>query len=222
MPTIANTLTVPFASTTLAALALVTTLTLAGSDSVYAQSTIRFLGVHAGKANLTIDRKRVLLAPGEFSPSGIELVSVDSQTAVVRIDGDSYRLDRRSTTPQRLDEQVVIERRNGMFFTPGQINGKSADFIVDTGASHVVLSAADARRLRIRYSTHEPIRVNTASGWELAYRVQLDSVAVGDIVLSQVPALVVRGKAPIKPLLGMSFLTQIEFSQSGSRMVMRR
>ena len=109
-----------------------------------------------------------------------------------------------------------------MFYVSGRVNGKPTGFIVDTGASHVVLSGEEARKLGLRYTTHKPVRVHTASGRDLAYEISLDSVSIGGIVLSNVPALITRGRAPGVGLLGMSFLQQLRVTQEGETMQIRR
>lgn len=183
---------------------------------------VRFNGLHGGKANLLIDRRRVVLGAGETSDEGLRVEAVSAAQVVFRIDGRGYRLERGAAQSTALREEVVIERQRGMFFTPGEVNGQRVEFIVDTGASHVVLSQVDARRLRLRYSTHEPVRVQTASGAELAYPLTLESVAVGDIVQAEVSALIVRGKAPSRPLLGMTFLRELRFTQTGDSLIIKR
>ena len=45
---------------------------------------------------------------------------------------------------------------------------------------------------------------------------------VGDIAQSGVPGLVVRGAAPARPLLGMSFLGELRFTQTGSQLILQR
>ena len=94
------------------------------------------------------------------------------------------------------------------------------DFIVDTGASHVVISADRARKLGLRYDRRKPIKVVTASRTETAYQVTIASVSVGGIFNNEVKALVTRGKFPSTVLLGMSFLGSLQMRQEGSRLVL--
>lgn len=207
----------------LARLSLVIVLLAGVSASVFAQVDIgiRFMGMHGGKANLRIDRKPALLDPGQ-TYEGIKLLSVTPKTAVLRINRKSFVLRKGAKTAKRLADEVVIENTRGMFFVEGRVNGKRTPFVVDTGASHVVLSGAEARRLRLRYTTHNPVRINTASGRDLAYAVTLDSVSIGGIVMSKVPGLITRGKAPSVGLLGMSFLNKLRVTQSGNEMRLSR
>ncbi|MEQ8354784.1 MAG: TIGR02281 family clan AA aspartic protease [Kiloniellaceae bacterium] len=107
----------------------------------------------------------------------------------------------------------VVEIRagmNGHFVVTASVNGRPVDFLVDTGASDVVLSPADARRIG-----YDPDRLSftrqyyTANGVGRGAPVRLDSIAVGPIVFNGLPASV--NEAPMsESLLGMSFLRQLD------------
>ena len=60
--------------------------------------------------------------------------------------------------------------------------------------------------------------VNTASGTEPAYSVNLDKVKVGEIMLRNVRAVVIEGGNPVTPLLGMSFLERLNIINEGQVM----
>jgi aspartyl protease family protein len=75
----------------------------------------------------------------------------------------------------------------------------------------VVLTADDARRAGVDASRLVfDVPVATANGGALAAEVRLDQVAVGPIVLRNVPALVARRGALEESLLGMSFLERLK------------
>ena len=109
----------------------------------------------------------------------------------------------------------------GHFVTQGQINGGTARMLVDTGASLVSMPAADAIRLGINYKTGAQGFVSTANGVAPAYRVKLDTVKIGDLVLHQVDGLVQESGLPII-LLGMSFLNRTEMRRDGDTMTLKR
>jgi aspartyl protease family protein len=97
--------------------------------------------------------------------------------------------------------------RDGHFQVNTTINGAAIRTIFDTGASAVVLTAADAQRAgialdRLRFD----VPVSTANGTGRAAVVQLDSVEVGGIVRNNVRAFVAERGAIEASLLGMSFL----------------
>jgi aspartyl protease family protein len=108
-------------------------------------------------------------------------------------------------------EVIVNQRLGGEFAIMGRVNGARVTFLFDTGASAVVLTAADARRAGINAAGLEyDAPVTTANGAALAAEVRLDEVAVGPIVMRNVSALVARPGALDESLLGMSFLGRLK------------
>ena len=97
----------------------------------------------------------------------------------------------------------------GHFQIEAIVDGVAIRFLVDTGASDVVLSPADARRLGFDLSTLQFSRVyRTANGTVRGAPVRLRRVTVGSIELTDVWASVNR--APMHTsLLGMSFLGRL-------------
>ena len=107
---------------------------------------------------------------------------------------------------------VIVNRRlDGEFVVAGKVNGQRVTFLFDTGASLVVLTASDAKRAGIETSGLSfDAPVTTANGAALAAETQLDSIAVGPIVMLNVRALVARPGALEESLLGMSFLERLK------------
>jgi aspartyl protease family protein len=96
---------------------------------------------------------------------------------------------------------------DGHFQINTQVNGSGVRAIFDTGASAVVLTAADARRAGIDTSAlRYDMPVSTANGIGRASVVTLDTVEVGGIVRHNVRAFVAEKGALDTSLLGMSFL----------------
>ena len=84
-------------------------------------------------------------------------------------------------------------------------------FLFDTGASAVVLTAEDARRAGVETSRLVfDVPVATANGAAMAAETRLDQIAVGPIVMRNVPAMVARRGALDGSLLGMSFLERLK------------
>ncbi len=100
---------------------------------------------------------------------------------------------------------------SGEFAVAARVNGARVTFLFDTGASMVVLSAADARRAGVDAAglTFD-VPVITANGAALAAEVRLGEIAVGSIVMRNVGALVARPGALEESLLGMSFLERLK------------
>lgn len=98
---------------------------------------------------------------------------------------------------------------DGHFWADADIDGRSIRLMVDTGASLVALTAADAARLGVAPAPEAYVqRLRTASGETRAAPVQLARVAVGPVVLEDVEALVVAEGLP-HSLLGMSYLGRL-------------
>lgn len=100
--------------------------------------------------------------------------------------------------------------RNGHFEATARIEGRSIDFLVDTGASLVALRASDAARIGIHpmYSDYNAT-VSTANGKIKAARAKLDRIEIGGITVFDVPAIVLPDEALGSNLLGMSFLSKL-------------
>jgi len=120
--------------------------------------------------------------------------------------------------------QVVIPMaRDGHFYLTLEVNGVPLRFVVDTGATDMVLSAADAVRVGI---AQEALvfsgRALTANGMVETAPVRLDTVALGQVVDQGVRAVVNRGELT-ESLLGMSYLRRFDRMEiSGGQMVLER
>ena len=117
--------------------------------------------------------------------------------------------------------EIVLERnRYGHYVATGSINDVSADFLLDTGATHVAVPQALARKLRL---TPGPmVSVTTANGVIRIHTARLDKVALGPIVLHNVRATIHPHMQNDEVLLGMAFLRELEFTQRGDRLMLRQ
>ena|SRR5437764_8919615 len=98
---------------------------------------------------------------------------------------------------------------DGHFVVPGTANGAPVYFLVDTGATLVVLTPSDARAAGIDPSALVFDRaMRTASGTVPAAAAVLHEVKVGRISIGDVRAAVIA-KAP-QSVLGMSFLSRLK------------
>jgi aspartyl protease family protein len=103
----------------------------------------------------------------------------------------------------------VLKAADGHYWADAQINGTAVRVMVDTGASVVVLTPADAARLGLRLKAGDfSATVITASGPVPAATVALQAVAVAGARVEQVEALVVQRGLP-HSLLGMSYLGRL-------------
>ncbi|MDH5517825.1 MAG: TIGR02281 family clan AA aspartic protease [Gammaproteobacteria bacterium] len=117
--------------------------------------------------------------------------------------------------------EVVLQRnRYGHYLSTGIINKKTVEFMLDTGASGVVVPGYLAAELGLKKG--QPVMARTANGTIKAYSARLDRVSIGDISLQDVKALINPDEKSEIILLGMSFLKQIEFTQRGDTLILRQ
>lgn len=105
------------------------------------------------------------------------------------------------------DSRIEIPRgRDGHYRLILQVNGTPVDFVVDTGASDIVLSRADAARVGIDPATLTYLgTAATANGTVRTAAVALDRVALGGIEDRNLRAVVNDGDLDAS-LLGMTYL----------------
>lgn len=193
----------------------------------WAQS-VTLAGTLGAKALLIVDGGAPrALAPGE-TLNGVTLLATQGDQAVVRAGGQ--RLTLRvgeaplrvgSATPEGGDRVALSADARGHFFAQGSINNRPVRFMVDTGASVVALSQAEAERLRLDYQASPRVVMNTANGTSRGWRLKLDSVRVGDVLVYNVDAVVVPAEMPAV-LLGNSFLNRFSMRREASQMMLIR
>lgn len=185
------------------------------------------LGLFKNKAIVKIDGKQRVLKLGKKSPEGVTLVSANSYSAILEVNGEEqeYKLGQRvsSSYKQKKLGEASIMPVNGMYSTQGFINGQPVEFLVDTGASWIAMNSGHARRLGINFRyTGKPAVVSTANGVVSAYKVTLAKVRVGEIELTNVTASVLDGDSPPKVLLGNSFLNRVDMQRQGQIMLLKQ
>jgi aspartyl protease family protein len=117
---------------------------------------------------------------------------------------------------------VLTADAGGGFFVTGEVNGLPVRFLVDTGASDIVLSPTDAKRLDVDVSTLQYARVyETANGAGRGAPYVAESLAVGPVKLEHVPMSI--NQAPMDTsLLGMTFLKQLDsFQVQGRKLILK-
>ena len=119
---------------------------------------------------------------------------------------------------------VIARNAHGHFDVDGRVNGRRVEFVVDTGASVVALTARDAVRLGIHPSRNAFIaEVKTANGTIRAAPTRLDVVQIGNLELRDVAALVLPDDALSDNLLGLSFLSRLHrFEYSDGKLVLEQ
>lgn len=198
------------------------------------------LGAHAGhkiyyngslagnKVVIKVNGHNRILARGQKSKEGIEVLSFNRNEVLVRVHGKRYRYKKKNKKGIALEDEVTIPLTDvpaiGLsgYYISGFINGKKTGFQVDTGATAVALTLKDAKRLNIRLHKKDRITVGLAGGIKgEGWKTTLDSVRLGDIEIKNVSAIVIKSRQDVNVLLGMSFLKKLEISQSKDKMILR-
>lgn len=119
-------------------------------------------------------------------------------------------------------EMTIGASEGGGFYVEGKINDAPALFLVDTGATDIVLSPADAKRAGIDLaglSYSQPFGSAHGVGWGASAHVS--RLVVGPIELHDVAVSI--DKSPMdSSLLGLAFLKRLEsFEVRGGRLMLR-
>ncbi len=120
---------------------------------------------------------------------------------------------------------VAITADNaGQFSISTTVNGTYVEMILDTGATQVVLTDFDARRVDINMDELVfSVPVKTANGTTKMAAVRFDDVSVGSITVSPVRGLIAKPDDLGTSLLGMSFLKSLSsFEIRGNQVILRR
>lgn len=115
-------------------------------------------------------------------------------------------------------EVRLKQNAQGHYLLNAQVNGHTLTFLLDTGATQVVLTEEQARKTGLKSGL--PYTVSTANGNIRVYSTNIGHLKIGEINLYDV-------EASINPymddygLLGMSALADLEWSQSGETLILR-
>lgn len=186
------------------------------------------LGIYIATTVPRLFRGNVFAALGALGLWGIVLLAVMA--------GYAYRAELRAVGDRIIavvipgtaidtgDKEVtVIRRPDGQFVVNGSVAGRLIPFVLDTGASTVVLKAEDAAKMKIptRQLVYD-VEVSTANGRTLAAEIELPKLSIGALTQTGVRALVAKPGALSQNLLGMTFLNGLaSFTISSDRLVMR-
>lgn len=188
---------------------------------------VTVVGLFPNKVVVQIDGGPMrTLAPGQKTPEGVTVVSVDRDSATFDIDGKRTTLRmgqaRIARSAPAVESVTLTADLAGHFSADGQVNGRNARFLVDTGATVIALPSVDARRFGVDYEKGQKVLMRTANGTGTGYLVKLDSVAVGSVTLYGVEAVVIEGAGLAMPLLGMSFLNRMDMKREGNIMTLTK
>ena len=186
-------------------------------------------GILGTKALLVIDGSAPkLLAPGD-SHRGVKVVSAQGDSATIDIAGQRQTL-RVGGAPVSVGQPIATPNgarivlsadSGGHFMSQGHINSRPVQFLVDTGATAIGISVADAERIGLEYKKGEPVNVGTANGVARGWRIRLASVRLNDVEVREVEAVVTPNTMPFV-LLGNSYLSRFQMTRNNEQMVLEK
>jgi aspartyl protease family protein len=178
----------------------VTAVLLVSPPALWAKS-VAMSGSMGSMALLVIDGSPPKALRAGQTHQGVTVVSVASDQVVVSVDGKRF---------------TVV-----MGGAQGSINGRAAEFMVDTGATTIAMGLADAKRLGIDYEKGTRTVGSTANGLVQAYKVRLASVRIQDVEVHDVEAAVLPQAMP-HILLGNSFLSRFQMNTNNEQLTLKR
>lgn len=116
-------------------------------------------------------------------------------------------------------ELVLQSNRQGQYVLTGYVNNIPTEFILDTGATDVVIPSELAQASGLEYGYQG--QAMTANGLVSIYSTVIDELRLGDITLYNVRASINPAMHESMVLLGMSALAQVELNQQGSNLTLR-
>ena len=192
-----------------------------------AQSVALAGSLGSDKALLVIDGQPVVLAVGA-ARQGVLLRSLQGGQAEVEVAGQRQMLTlggsparlggAGATAPASINASIVLPMGpGGHFGGSGQINGRAVQFMVDSGATSIALSQAEANRIGLDWKGGRAGMTITANGPVPVHAVVLSSVRLGGVEVANVAAVVLPAEMPVV-LLGNSFLGRFTMRQDGDVM----
>ena len=159
-----------------------------------------------------------------FRQAGIWLLIFMGLVAIVASWQDIRQSGQTMSFQQSEDSAIIIPKEiDGHFHLTVTINDRPIEFLVDTGASDIVLTREDAARVGF-----DPNRLdywgmaNTANGTVRLATIRLETVRLGEFIDKNIRASV--NKAPMeKSLLGMRYLSKFRAIEiSNDQMILKR
>lgn len=123
-----------------------------------------------------------------------------------------------TTNNQGIRTVVLKKNRFGHYVFNGTINQRTVTFMLDTGASDVVIPEKISRELNLTEGI--TTYANTANGVIAVKSTRIESLTIGDITVHNIKASINPHMHSDEILLGMSALKNLDFSQSGETLTL--
>ena len=159
-----------------------------------------------------------------FRQAGVWLLIFMGLVAIVASWQDIRQSGQTTSFQQSQDGAIIIPKEiDGHFHLTLTINDRPIDFLVDTGASDIVLTRKDAARVGF-----DPNRLdywgmaNTANGTVRLATIRLETVRLGEFIDKNIRASVNKASME-KSLLGMRYLSKFSAIEiSNDQMILKR
>ena len=193
------------------------------ANQAFAETRLNVVGLFRGKALVSINGSALQSIGAGQTKNGVKLISADSESATFMVKGKRQTLKMGqaasvagSAGPTTNAPVSLYADQAGHFLGNLTINGASLKYLVDTGASSVAMNSGDAKFAKIDYEKGEKALSSTANGVVQVYRVKLNTLKIGSIILNNVEAAVIEGGSPSVVLLGMSALNRLDMKRDNS------
>ena len=118
---------------------------------------------------------------------------------------------------------VYSKADDGHFYLQLVVNGEKVNFLLDTGATNLVLNKKTAEK--VGFNPNElsyDFKTYTANGVSRSAKILIQEIKIGSLYDYDVAAMVAEG-ALFMPLLGMTFLSQFgEISINGDKLTLKK
>lgn len=204
-----------------------TLLSLLTLQNVYAADTIVLKGLFGKKSALvTIDGDDHVLKVGK-QKEGVTLLAIEGQEAIISVNNQKQRisLSKQVTLSFKKPTKKIVRlssQKGGHYWAAAQINGRTVDVVVDTGATSVAMGASIAKHLGIDYKSGRRIQMSTANGITQGRVVTLKKVSIGEITQYNVMATVSINDALPVILLGNSFLSGVDMRTENGVLILEQ
>lgn len=121
----------------------------------------------------------------------------------------------------RGEEMRVHADRMGHFNVQAELDGRTIEMLVDTGATRVIIPGEEARRIGLLPDPSRRTRVSTANGTVMAEVAVARRLRLGPVCLDNVDVIVMPPGALPTALLGMNVISRLSrFEMAGTRLTL--
>lgn len=161
-------------------------------------------------------KKALLPAVALFSAAALGLVAL-REVVTVSMDATpalasevETAVDSPPISAHQIRTASLRKEGDGHYWASARVNDMPVKFLVDTGASLVVLTERDARRIGINTDKlQRTAEVRTAAGRVKASTTTIAEIRIDDVSIRNVPAVIIE-EGLEHSLLGMSFLNRLD------------